>query len=276
MGRAARFVHSARIGMRDRPRNGRERSHSLIERAIFVLTGPKSGRSFLRVLPELRDMGLSEVTILHLLSARPGPVEPMTDVANWVRHLEATIPKVELALKRGDPVKWIYELARVRGVDLVVISGTPSVVDWDLERVTSPLRSLGVPILYLPEHRTPDTLRDRVVLAVKALETLDRAVPRLREFLGATELRSIHIAETPERLDQLERAGVTLEIVPTSDGVAQALLQHVRRRNATLLAILAGEEAETHAAESGQPVVKPLVEASERPILIWPAEIARA
>lgn len=129
---------------------GSEETSLLIERAIFVLSGPEAGLRFLQVLPDLRDMGLTEAMILYLMSARGGPVEPMPEVANWVRHFETAIPKVELALKRGDPVKWLYELARVRAADLIIISGAPDGVDWDLEHVTSPLRTLGIPILYLP------------------------------------------------------------------------------------------------------------------------------
>ena len=98
----------------------------VIKRAIFVLTSPEAGEQFLRVLPELRGIGLAEATVLHLLPADPGPAEPMPDLANWVRHFEAAIPKVELALKRGDAVKWIYDLARVRDIDVVVISGSIS------------------------------------------------------------------------------------------------------------------------------------------------------
>ena len=248
----------------------------MIERAIFVLTSPQAGGSFLRVLPDLREMGLSEALILHLLSARPGPVEPMPEVATWVRHFEVSVPKVELALKRGDPVKWIYQLARVRAIDLVVISGAPNGVDWDLERVTSPLRTLGIPILYIPKQQVEASLRDRVLIAVKSAETLDRVVPALREFLGPAELRAIHVAATGERPGQLERAGLTLETVAAPNRVARALLKQVKRHNATLLTILAGEEAEANEAPRGQPVVKPLIEASERPILIWLSDSGRA
>ena len=86
----------------------------MIKRAIFVLTSPEAGEQFLRVLPDLRGIGLTDAMVLHLLSADPGPAEPMPELANWVRHFEAAIPNVELALKRGNAVKWLYELARVR------------------------------------------------------------------------------------------------------------------------------------------------------------------
>ncbi len=72
----------------------------MITRAIFVLSSPEAAHQFLRILPDLRALGLSEATLLHLVEAKRGPAEPMPELANWVRHFEAAIPKVELALKR--------------------------------------------------------------------------------------------------------------------------------------------------------------------------------
>jgi hypothetical protein len=243
----------------------------VITRAIFVLTSPKAGEQYLRVLPDLRAIGLAEAMILHLVSAKRGPAEPMPDLANWVRHFEAAIPKVELALKRGDPVKWIYELARVRQVDIVVISGARNGVEWDLERVSSPLRSVGIPILYLPESPLHAPLGDRVLVAVKSAETLDRTVSKLREWFGFDELRAVRIADSVADGQRRECSGVQLEIVSDEGDVATTLLHQAERCGATLLTILADEEDDFARAAQGFPVVKPLIATTPRPILIWPS-----
>ncbi len=245
----------------------------MITQAIFVLTSPKAGEQFLRVLPDLRAIGLAEAMILHLVSAKRGPAEPMADLANWVRHFEAAIPKVELALKRGDPVKWIYELARVRQVDIVVISGAPNGVEWDLAQVSSPLRSLGIPILYLPKQQIEGPLGERVLIAVKAADTLDRAISGLREWFGFDELRAIRVADSVADGDRRECSGVHLEIVSEEGDVAATLLHQAERCGATLLTILADEEGEIAGARHGVPVVKPLIETTLRPVLIWPSVV---
>lgn len=244
----------------------------MIERAIFVLTSSRAGLQFLRILPDLKAIGLSEATVLHLLPARRGPAEPMPELANWIRHFEATLPRVELALKRGDPVKWIYELARVRSVDIVVLSGAPNAADWDFERVTSPLRSLGIPILYLPPQPVRESLGERVVIAVKAPERSARVESRLRGWFASSHIEAIHVAGPGAKPRELERDGVAVEVVPEVEGVATTLLKQASQRDATLLTILAGEEAEVDQTQKGVPVVKPLIEAIDRPVLIWPAE----
>lgn len=246
----------------------------MIERAIFVLTCPEAGQQFLRVLPDLKEIGLSEATVLHLVSARRGPAEPMPGLANWVRHFEAAVPRVELALKRGDPVKWIYELARVRDVHIVVLSGAPNGVEWDFERVTSPLRTLGIPILYLPPVQVEASLSDRVLVAVKAPDRFARIESRLRDWFGAAHLRAVHVAGPDAEPESLERSGMVLDIVPDRDGVASTLLECATECEATLMTILAYEEAGVNHGQQGVPVVKPLVEAADRPLLIWPAETA--
>jgi hypothetical protein len=243
-----------------------ETTPEVITRAIFVMTSPEAGEQFLRIVPDLRDIGLAEATLLHLVSAQPGPAEPMADLANWVRHFEAAIPKVELALKRGDPVKWIYELARVRHVDLVVVSGIPNGTEWDFERVSSPLRTLGIPILYLPDEDIEGSLKERVLVAVKAPETFNHAVPRLKEWIGSNQLRAIRVS--PNDVDDILDNG--LEVVAQVDDIATTLLEHAERCGATLVTILADEEADADVA-TGTPVVKPLIETTDRPVLIWPA-----
>ncbi|MGD2216224.1 MAG: hypothetical protein PVJ64_05685 [Gemmatimonadales bacterium] len=243
----------------------------MITRAIFVLTSTEAGEQFLRVLPDLRALGLSEATVLHLVSAQPGPAEPMPELATWVRHFDASLPKVELALKRGDPVKWIYELARVRAVDIVVISGVPNGTDWDFERVSSPLRVLGIPILFLPEEHVEGRLCDQVLVAIRSPDTLERAVTGLQNWFSAGELRAVHVSPTRVAGAPCECDGVSLEIVDNKGDVAGTLLSQAEEWGATLLTILA--EAESEGAEGGGvPVVKPLIQDSVRPILIWPAQ----
>ncbi len=243
----------------------------MITRAIFVLTSTEAGEQFLKVLPDLRALGLSEATVLHLVSAHPGPAEPMPELAIWVRHFEAALPKVELALKRGDPVKWIYELARVRAVDIVVISGVPNGTDWDFERVSSPLRALGIPILFLPEEHVEGRLCDHVLVATRSPDTLERAVAGLKDWFGAAHLRAVHVSRTRESLPALECGGVSLEIVSDEGDVADTLLRQAEEWGATLVTILAEVETDV-GAEGGTPVVKPLIQDSMRPILIWPAQ----
>ncbi|UCC74499.1 MAG: hypothetical protein JSV86_08080 [Gemmatimonadota bacterium] len=240
-------------------------------RAIFVLTSAEAGEQYLRVLPDLRALGLAEATVLHLVSAQPGPAEPMPGLANWVRHFEAALPKVELALKRGDPVKWIYELARVRAVDIVVISGVPNGTEWDFERVSSPLRSLGIPILYIPEEYIGGALCDQILVAIKAPDTLEGAVCELQEWFSSGRLRAVRVSTGSEDGAPEECGGVDLEIVKEKGDVATTLLQHAEEWGATLLTILAQEDSEA-AGESAVPVVKPLIQESARPVLIWPAQ----
>jgi hypothetical protein len=247
------------------------KTQGLITRAIFVLTSTEAGEQFLKVLPDLRALGLSEAMVLHLVSAQPGPAEPMPELATWVRHFEAALPKVELALKRGDPVKWIYELARVRAVDIVVISGVPNGTDWDFERVSSPLRVLGIPILYLPEEHLKGQLCDQVLVAIRAPDTLERVVPGLRDWFSTAQLRAVHVSAVPEVGAAHECSDVRLEIVTEKGDVASTLLRQAEKWGATLLTILAEGEADG-AGQGGIPVVKPLIQDSVWPILIWPTQ----
>ena len=239
-----------------------------------MLTSPEAGEQFLRVLPDLRGIGLTEATVLHLLSAEPGPAEPMPELANWVRHFEAAIPKVELALKRGNAVKWLYELARVRHVDIVVISSATEDEDWDLERASSPLRSLGIPILFLPLKPVEGSLGSRVLIGVKGPETFERTVPQLVEWFGPGQLRAIRVAYEQQTNGFPECSGVKLETVLSEDDVATALLEQADNCNATLLTILAEEEPQGAESQTGVPVVKPLIDDADRPVLIWPSGAA--
>jgi hypothetical protein len=241
----------------------------VIARAIFVLTGREAGEQFLKVLPDLREMGLSEATILHLVSAKKGPAEPMPDLANWVRHFESAIPKVELALKRGNAVKWIYELARVRHADIVVISDAREAADWDLERISSPLRSLGIPILYLPECGVTTSLSERVLVAIKSAEAFDRALPGLVEWFGEAKLEGVHVASRAN--DRVRKcAGVTLRTIRQTRDVATSLSECAAERGASLVALLADDEGVAENAQRGVPVVRPYIEHTDRPVLIWP------
>jgi nucleotide-binding universal stress UspA family protein len=240
----------------------------LIERAIFVLTSPATGQQLLNVLPDLRGIGVSEATILHFVGAARGPAEPMPQLANWVRHFESSLTRVELALKRGDPARWIHELARLRDVHLVVLPGAYEGVIQSLERVTSPLRQLGIPLLVLPAETSDDPLFDRVVLAARSVETVDLLVPDLRSSLGPHALSALHVAAFG-RPTRSRRADVEVEIVPTEGGIADTILRHAARRRATLVVVLAGEGT-ADPGGTGVSVVRPLVADSIRPILIWP------
>lgn len=247
----------------------------VIARAIFVLTGSEAGEQFLKVLPDLRAIGLSEATILHLVSAKKGPAEPMPELANWVRHFESAIPKVELALKRGNAVKWIYELARVRQADIVVISDAKPRTDWDLERISSPLRSLGIPILYVPERGVTESLGKRVLVAIKSPEAFDQALPGLVEWFGEARLEGIHVASKAD--DRVrECAGVTLRTIRQNRDVATSLADCAAEHDATLVTLLADDEGVAENAQRGVPVVRPFVQRANRPVLIWPMHVKTA
>ncbi|UCF18211.1 MAG: hypothetical protein JSU87_09615 [Gemmatimonadota bacterium] len=241
----------------------------MITRAIFVLSSPEAAEQFLKVVPDLRAGGLSEATILHIVSAKRGPAEPMPDLANWVRHFEAAVPRVELALKRGDAVKWIYELARVRDADVVVLSGIRNGAEWDFESVSSPLRRLGIPILFLPDQEYAGALGDHVLLAVKSLDSFQEAVPGLQGWLGQSGIRAIRICRPRELVSAAECAGVSLEVLRKEGDVAGIILQQAKEWGATLLTILAKADPDS---EAGDPVVKPLLEGALWPVLIWPAQ----
>ena len=210
--------------------------------------------------------------ILHLLPAGRGPAEPMAELANWVRHFESAIPRVELALKRGDATRWIFELARIRDVQLVTISAAPHGVGWDIERVSSPLRTLGIPILYLPEAGFTSPIAERVLIAVKARETLEKIGPGLVRLFGGERLSAIRV-DTDGGAGEVERiGGIDLEVLPQEASVAATLLRAAAEREATLLGITTGEDADTQGRPPGTPVVKPIIEATERPVLMWPVD----
>lgn len=240
----------------------------MIERAIFVLTNREAGEQLLGILPDLLDLGLDHLTLLHLLPARRGPVEPMPELATWVRHFEAAVPEVDLALKRGDPIRWISELSRTRRIQLVVLPGDRDET-WieNLERVTSPLRALGVPVLFLPRGIRPSGLLERVCIAVKHPPELDRLAREIRAALGPVPLTALHVpAEEPEP-GEPPAVDVGLHTVATDNGVASALLQETSRRKASLLILTAGDP---DPAAGGRPVVRPLVAGTDGPVLIWP------
>lgn len=243
----------------------------MIERAIFVLTDREAGQRFLTILPDLLDIGLVDATVLHLVPSRRGPAEPMPELANWVRHFELSVRKVELALKRGDPVRWVYDLARVRDAQLVVLANPPEDADWDFKRVSSPLRALGVPILYVPEHHKDGSLLDEAVIAVKTTATLEREIPRLTTTLKVRNLSAVHADARARRASARTTAGIRLHRVPVGDGVATALLEFAADREATLIIVLGEAENDSAGAESGRPVVDPLIAHADRPVLVWPA-----
>jgi hypothetical protein len=193
----------------------------------------------------------------------------MPELANWVRHFESAIPKVELALKRGNAVKWIYELARVRHADIVVISDAREAADWDLERISSPLRSLGIPILYLPEHGVTRSLSERVLIAIKSPEAFDLALPGLVEWFGDGKLEGVHVASKAEARVR-KCAGVTLRTIRQTRDVATSLSECAAQRGATLVTLLADDEGVAEDTQRGIPVVRPYIERTDRPVLIWP------
>lgn len=244
----------------------------VIQRAIFVLSDPNDGQRYLQALPDIQDMGLEEAVILHLLPGKPGPAEPMPELANWVRHFEAALPRVELALKRGDTVRWISELARIRDVQVVAISAAPKGNEWDIERVSSPLRSLGIPILYIPPDQTSISLSGDVLLAVKAPSTLEDIAPDVLDLFGGERLSAVYVGEDDDYPGITEVAGISFETVRQEVSVADTLLAEAERRRATLIAILTGEKRAARDTPKDPPVVKPLVEGADRPVLIWPAE----
>lgn len=242
----------------------------MITRGIFVLTSPEAGEQFLHVIPDLRAIGLAEAMLLHPVAAKRGPAEPMADLASWVRHFEAAVPKVELALKRGDAVKWIYELAKVREAEIVVLSGIPNGVTWDFERVSSPLRRLGIPVLFLPRSYSYAPLGERVLLATKSTEGLERFAAEISSWFRGDEINAVRIGGPDEENDDRTVAGVKLTTLATKGDVAGTLMDHASRCRATLLTILARAEEDTRKGQAGSPVVRPIIEGVSCPVLVWP------
>lgn len=213
---------------------------------------------------------MTEAMLLHLVAAKRGPAEPMADLANWVRHFEAAVPKVELALKRGDPVKWIYELARVREVEMVVLSGIPNGVTWDFERVSSPLRRLGIPVLFLPRDYSYAPLGERILLAIKSIENLERSGPEISNWFRGEEISAVRVGGPNEASGNRTYAGMKLTTLARKGDVASTLLDHASRCGATLLTILARADEDVGKAHTGTPVVGPVVERVRCPVLVWP------
>ncbi len=162
----------------------------------------------------------------------------------------------------------------MREAQLVVLSGTPAEVEWDFERVSSPLRKLGVPILYLPEAEISTPLARHVLLAVKAPEVLNVTGQALREWCGARTLQAVCVVGRSGDPDTARVSDIPLEIVCRSNGVADTLLEVAAQQDASLLAILAGpgvpDASSGDAAEEPTPVVKPLIARTPLPILVWP------
>ena len=239
----------------------------MIDHAIFVLSVPADARRFLKIVPDLQDLGLKEATLLHLLPGGPGPAEPMPELANWVRHFEASLPQVDLALKRGNAVRWISELARVRRTHIVILSTPPKGKTWDIERVSSPLRNLGIPILYLPEGVPELSLQGKVVVAVKNPDTLSTVGPELKRLLDPRSLEAIQIVGEGEETNGENIGGIPLERVPSNENVADALLKAASRRDPCLLTIMSAETDD--GPGGGIPIVKPVLAGARWPVLMW-------
>lgn len=239
----------------------------MIPHAMLVLSVPEDARRCLKVLPDLQDLGLREATLLHILPGGPGPAEPMPELANWVRTFEASLERVDLALKRGNAVRWISELARVRRTHLVVLSTPPSGRSWDVDDVSSPLRELGIPILYLPERDEVPSLVGDVVIAVKNPDTLITVGPELGELLGPDRLQAVRVVREPEGEGEKEIAGIRLEPVSSAGEVAETLLGLMSARDAGLLTLM---KAETPVGSEGESATtKRVLEATEWPVLLW-------
>ncbi len=156
-------------------------------------------------------------------------------------------------------------------MDIVVISGVPNGTDWDFERVSSPLRTLGIPILYLPDEQLSEPLAKRILLGIKVPDTFEPAVEALLGWFSSGQLAAVCVSRDTAAGKHDACHGVKLEVVPPKGDVAMTLLDEVDRQRATLLAILAEEEADdAKRRRRGTPVVKPLLEMAKRPVLIWP------
>ena len=239
----------------------------MIHHAIFVLSAPEDARMFLKILPDLQDLGLQEATLLHLLPAGPGPAEPMPELANWVRHFETSLPRTDLALKRGNPARWISELARVRRTHVVILSTPPKGRSWDIERVSSPLRNLGIPILYLPQGVAEPSLQGDVLIAVKNSETLSTAGPELRQLFAPRHIEAVQIVDGDGDPETEELGGIELRRIRSDETVAEALLEVTTRREPSLLTIMNAETADGPGA--GVPIVKPVLAGARWPVLMW-------
>jgi hypothetical protein len=83
-------------------------------------------------------------------------------------------------------------------------------------------------------------------------------------------IRAVRVAQAGRDGSAAESNGVSLETLVEIDDVATTLLQQAEQCRASLLTILADESSADGETPRGVPIVKPLIESTHCPVLIWP------
>jgi hypothetical protein len=114
-------------------------------------------------LPDLVGAGLNRVTLLHAIEGERAGVAAELDRLRPVLDrlavtLSAQAVETELALKRGDVVKWMQALAELRRTDLLVV-GPPRETDVAASTVGRLLDASPVAVLVLGTERVPGGMR---------------------------------------------------------------------------------------------------------------------
>lgn len=127
-------------------------------------------------LPDLLGGGLRRVTLLHAIEGdTAGVAAELDELRPTLDRLALTLSsqavETEIALKRGDVVKWMQALAELRHIDLVVV-GPPRTTDMALSTVGRLLDASSVAVLVLGRERDPDgmPLFDRPLLLADAAD----------------------------------------------------------------------------------------------------------
>jgi len=111
-------------------------------------------------LPDLVGGGLRRVTLLHAIEGdTAGVAAELDELRPILDRLALTLTsqavETEIALKRGDVVKWMQALAELRHIDVVVV-GPPRTTDVASSTVGRLLDASPVAVLVLGQERDPD------------------------------------------------------------------------------------------------------------------------
>jgi hypothetical protein len=149
-------------------------------------------------LPDLAGAGLRKATLYHAMEVDgPEGAAELDDLRPWLDHLavkfSAESVEVEIALKRGDRLRWLLSLLQVRNADVVVVGPRCSRVPGlgTVGTLLAPLLDeCPVPVLIVPRPRRSEDL----ALFSHPLVTDDpELIGAARALLpGATLSRSAH------------------------------------------------------------------------------------
>lgn len=115
-------------------------------------------------LPDLAGGGLRRATLFHAMEADgPDGASELDALRPWLDHLAvklaATAVEVEIALKRGDRLRWLLSLLGVRKADVLIIGPRCSRAPGKgtVGTLLAPLLDeCPTPVLVLPRSRRPE------------------------------------------------------------------------------------------------------------------------